>query len=331
VKLGGRLAVLPAVAVTAMLAGCSLFTPPAGMGTAASQPTGSASPTSKPYNVSALRHPGPGKFLGIQASGAPNSLTPLDNFAANLGRKPNLVGQYVPWGQTFDAPAVQNAWSYGALYYVAWEPFGISAQAIATGHADGYITQFARAVRTLNLPIAVSFGHEMNGNWYPWGTAHTTAVQFVAAWRHIHDLFARVGATNVIWVWNANIINPVPQVPLKPLWPGKRYVNWVGITGYFATTGAQTYGTLYQPTIDEIRQFTSKPVLIAETAIETGPAEVACAKQLLDTVTQHPDVLGFIWFDYNKGGVDWRVESRPILRAAMASDIARLLLVDPRK
>jgi hypothetical protein len=140
-----------------------------------------------------------------------------------------------------------------------------------------------------------------------------------------------VGATNVIWVWNANIINPVPQVPLKPLWPGKRYVNWVGITGYFATTGAQTYGTLYQPTIDEIRQFTSKPVLIAETAIETGPAEVACAKQLLDTVTQHPDVLGFMWFDYNKGGVDWRVESRPILRAAMASDIARLLLVDPRK
>jgi beta-mannanase len=55
-------------------------------------------------------------------------------------------------------------------------------------------------VRTLNLPIAVSFGHEMNGNWYPWGTAHTTAAQFVAAWRHIHDLFARVGATNVIWV-----------------------------------------------------------------------------------------------------------------------------------
>jgi hypothetical protein len=38
-----------------------------------------------------------------------------------------------------------------------------------------------------------------------------------------------------------------------------------------------------------------------------------------------------MWFDYNKGGVDWRVESRPILRAAMASDIARLLLVDPRK
>jgi hypothetical protein len=137
VKLGGRLAVLPAVAVTAMLAGCSLFTPPAGMGTTASQPTGSASPTSKPYNVSALLHPGPGKFLGIQASGAPNSLTPLANFAANLGRKPNLVGQYVPWGQTFDAPAVQNAWSYGALYYMAWEPFGISAQAIATGHADG--------------------------------------------------------------------------------------------------------------------------------------------------------------------------------------------------
>ena len=66
----------------------------------------------------------------------------------------------------------------------------------------------------------------------------------------------------------------------------------------------------------EIRQFTGKPFIIAETAIETGPAVASCAKQLVDTVTQHPDVLGFVWFDYNKQGVNWRVESRPVVRAA---------------
>jgi hypothetical protein len=48
-------------------------------------------------------------------------------------------------------------------------------------------------------------------------------------------------------------------------------------------------------------------------------------------VTQHPDVLGFVWFDYNKQGVDWRVESRPVVRAAVAGDIAGLTLVNPRK
>ena len=64
---------------------------------------------------------------------------------------------------------------------------------------------------------------------------------FVAAWRHIHDLFDAAGATNVIWVWNPNIINPVPGVQLEPLWPGGSYVDWVGMTGYFAVTGPHTF------------------------------------------------------------------------------------------
>ena len=53
--------------------------------------------------------------------------------------------------------------------------------------------------------------------------------------------------------------------------------------------------------------------------------------RLLRREGQHPDVLGFVWFDYSKQGVDWRVESRPVVRAALAGDIARLALVNPRK
>ena len=116
---------------------------------------------------------------------------------------------------------------------MAWEPYDTTAQAIANGQSDAYITKFADAVRALNLPVAISFGHEMNGNWYPWGTDQTSAPAFVAAWRHIHNLFVQAGASNVIWVWNPNIINPVPQVQLQPYWPGDAYVDWVGITGYF--------------------------------------------------------------------------------------------------
>ena len=71
----------------------------------------------------------------------------------------------------------------------------------------------------------------------------------MAAWRRIHDLFTRAGATNVIWVWNPNDIYPVPQVQLKPYYPGNAYVNWIGITGYVATTGPHTYGSLYAPTV----------------------------------------------------------------------------------
>ena len=50
-------------------------------------------------------------------------------------------------------------------------------------------------MRAFGEPVALSFGHEMNGDWYPWGTKQTTAASFVAAWRHIYDLFAKAGAT----------------------------------------------------------------------------------------------------------------------------------------
>ena len=321
---------LAGLALSASLAGCGSFlSAAAGVGAhgPGSQATGSTSANSLPYDVSGLLNPRSGKFMGVEAPGVASSLAPAARFARSVGMKPNIIGQYVAWNGLFPAQSVARAWSYGALSYLAWEPFGVSVQSIAEGHSDAYITQFAKAVRALNLPIALSFGHEMNGYWYPWGTKQTTPAQFVAAWRRIHDGFIRAGATNVIWVWNPNDIYPVPQVQLKPYYPGNAYVDWVGITGYVATTGPHTYGGLYAPTIEEIRSFTAKPFIIAETSVETGPAEVAGARQLIvRTVADHPDVLGLIWFDYNKDGVDWRIESRPILRAAVATDVARLHL-----
>lgn len=331
------LAFLAGLALSAALAGCGSFlAKAAGVGAngtgpgPGSQASGGAS--SLPYDISGLLDPRSGKFLGVEAPGVADSLAPVARFAHSIGRRPNIIGQYVAWNSPFAPQSVARAWSYGALSYLAWEPFDVSVQSIAEGHSDAYITQFAKAIRALNLPVALSFGHEMNGSWYPWGTKQTTPAEFVAAWHRIHDRFIRAGATNVIWVWNPNDIFPVPQVQLKPYYPGNAYVDWIGITGYAATTGPHTYDSLYAPTVNEIRSFTGKPFIIAETSVETSPGEVASTRQLIiRTVAEHADVLGLIWFDYNKNGVDWRVESRPILRAAVARDVARLQLHDVRQ
>jgi hypothetical protein len=319
----------------AVLAACSVITPHTQTAGASGQsgPAGApaaASPSSLPYNMSGLLDPTGGKFFGVEAQGAP-ALGPVASFASSVGKRPDMVGQYLAWGSSFNPQAVTATWAYGALYYIAWEPYGTSIQAIADGRSDAYITRFAAAVRTLNLPVAISFGHEMNGNWYPWGTNETSAAAFVAAWRHIHDLFIQVGASNVIWVWNPNVINPVPQVQLKAYWPGDSYVDWVGITGYFPTTGTVTFASLYGSTLAEVKQFTTKPIIIAETSVETGPSDIQAVHSLVSGVKRHQDVLGFIWFDYNKNGVDWQIESRPTVRDAMAADIARLQLIDPKK
>ncbi len=287
-----------------------------------------SSAPSRPYNVSGLLYPASGKFLGVEAPGAPDSLAPVKTFAASAGIKPNLIGEYMSWNDPMDTNAATNAWSYGALYYMVWEPYDTTVAAIAEGHSNGYITRFARQVRALNQPVAISFGHEMNGFWYPWGTTGTTAADFVAAWRLIHRLFAAADARNVIWVWNPNVISAEPQLDLAAYYPGDAYVNWVGVTGYFSATGPDTFDSLYSPTMQEIRGFTSKPFIIAETSVETGPDAITAAQSLISGVRQSPDVLGFVWFDYQKAGVDWRLQTRPAVQAAVAAGLAGLRLVN---
>jgi hypothetical protein len=334
----GRRAVAGIAGAALALAGCgALTTGGSGSSSGSGRPGGGAAPggtaspaSNQPYNISALLAPTPAKFLGVETNGAPDSLAPVRAFAASTGRKPNLIGQYVAWDTSFDAHAAAAAWSYGALYYMAWEPYDTTPAAIASGQSDAYITQFAQDVRALNVPIAISFGHEMNGNWYPWGVTQTSAAAFVAAWRHIHNLFAAAGASNVIWVWNPNVITALPQVQLQPYYPGDAYVDWVGITGYFSSTGPRSFTGLYKPTMSEIRRFTAKPFIIAETAVQTGPADTVALHSLVRSVAHRSSVLGFIWFDYDKAGVDWRVESRPVIQVAISKDIARLRLMNPK-
>jgi mannan endo-1,4-beta-mannosidase len=266
-----------------------------------------------PFDVRPLLKP-PRKYLGVALDGAPESMAPVRDFAGKIGKQPNLLEYYVAWGGQFDPQQVRNARAAGALPVMVWEPFEPSIADIADGATDAYTRKFASAVRTLNLPVAISFGHEMNGNWYPWGTTATDPVDYVRAWRRIHDTFLDVGAANVIWVWSPNNINPVPQVPLKPFYPGDSYIDWIGVVGYYTDSGASTFPMLFGPTMAVVRKFTHKPILIVETASQPGPRKRKDVSDLFAGVAASPDVIGFIWFDYVKRA-DWRIGSDPLALA----------------
>jgi mannan endo-1,4-beta-mannosidase len=160
----------------------------------------------------------------------------------------------------------------------------------------------------LNLPVAIALAHEMNGDWYPWGPQKTKASDFVAAWRHVHDVFAAAGATNVIWVWAPNVINPVPRVHLGPLYPGDAYVDWIGMDGYYTHKGQQTFTTLFGPTTRAVRRFTKRPMLIVETGAEPGSARPGEIATLFTGVAHTPGFIGFVWFD-NHGTGSWRIDN----------------------
>ncbi|WP_327431011.1 glycoside hydrolase family 26 protein [Streptomyces sp. NBC_01236] len=290
---------------------------------AAREPSAGASSTRAqqlPYDVKKLLHPAK-KYFGVAVDGAPSSMKPVDAFAKTVGKEPNLVGSYSSWGDGFNAEGAKNVFEDGGMLYVSWEPFKPSLAKIADGSQDSYIRKYAASVRKTNVPVAISFGHEMNGHWYPWGTKDTKAATFVMAWQHIHNLFQEVGATNVIWVWSPNVINPVPSVKLNWYWPGDAYVDWVGIVGYWTTSGAHTFDTLYGPTRRQVATFTDKPVLISETASEPGERRRADVRGLLGGVEDNDDVLGFLWFNIPKRA-DWRIQSSPLALAEFKRLIA---------
>ncbi|NEB78094.1 beta-mannanase [Streptomyces sp. SID14478] len=307
------------VTVLAVVSACSTFSDKGrdeyargqGKDPAASADVSSPAPKPEPpYDVRPLLHPGK-KYFGVAADGAPAKMSTIESFAASAGKKPNLVEFYSAWGDRFESRLVQNAWDYGAMSFIAWEPFKVSLKDVAGGKEDTYLREYASSVKELNLPVALSFAHEMNGFWYDWGTKKASAKDFVAAWKHIHDVFDEEGATQVIWVWSPNVITPMPKVQLKPYWPGDDYVDWVGIIGYYAATGPSTYQTLYGPTMTQISGFTKKPFIIAETAAQAGERKPADIKDLFRGTARRDDVIGFVWFNFDKE-TDWRIESGPL-------------------
>jgi len=263
-----------------------------------------------PYDVRPLLQPDK-EYLGVAADGAPKKMDAVKDFAERAGKKPNLIEFYSAWGDRYETSLVQNAWDYGGLSFIAWEPFDVDLKDIASGKEDEYIRTYARSVKELNLPVAISFAHEMNGFWYPWGTKKATAAQFTAAYKHIHDLFDDEGATQVIWVWSPNVVNPMPKVKLKPYYPGDEYVDWVGIIGYYATDGPSTWAALYGPSVTQIRSFTKKPFIIAETAAQAGERKPADIKDLFQGTAKRKDFIGFVWFNFDKE-TDWRINSGPL-------------------
>jgi len=315
-RLAGTVSALTAIALL-VLTGCSLKSTPASDKPAASgsgATTGNAAATpAPPYDVRPLLDPAK-KYFGAAIDKAPHAMAPVTAYTDMVGKAPNLLEYYAEWGAGFDASGVRAAWQQGAMTLMSWEPFHISLADIAAGKADTYLKKYATDVRILNLPVVIDFADEFNGDWENWGTKHVTPAQFVAAWRHIHDVFTDMGAGTVIWAWSPNVINPVKNVDLKPYYPGDAYVDWVGMVGYFTLSSDNAFSSVFGPTMTEIRTFTQRPLIIIETASEPGERRRADIKNLFDGVEARDDLLGFIWFDYKKRA-DWRLQVSPLALA----------------
>lgn len=257
--------------------------------------------------------PGGPVFVGVAVNGA---IAPaVRSFAQVTGAHIALVELYTPFPGPFPSWPAGQVTALGSTPLIQWDPRRAPLGAIAAGRYDDYVRRYAAQVRAFGQHVVLSFGHEFNGAWSPWGFLHDTPAQFVGAWRRIHDIFARQGVTNVTWSWDPSHTGRSPG----PWWPGPGYVDEIGIDGY--QRPGQTFAQIFANRLADIRTFASEPIFIAETSVAPSAGQAAQVAGLFNGVRLY-HLLGFVWFDINRLEA-WRLEGRPAAISAFRSFVAR--------
>jgi uncharacterized membrane protein len=252
-------------------------------------------------------------------------------FVNDTGRYPALRLSFYSWGVDFPVNPNYNdsltpIYQQGMIPVVTWEPFSVSLAAIANGSQDAYINSWAQSAKTFGQPMFLRFAHEMNGYWYPWGG---DPAAYIAAWRHIYNVFQAAGATNVAFVWCPNWQSSGPGY--MSYYPGDAYVDWVGVDLYNWPRWPRTFDFMVSNFYSDFSG--RKPIMIGEVASAQNfapdpgfenPAAQNKAQWITDMFnamnTKYPAIKAYLWFNVLKE-TDWRVQSSPQSLAAFNAAI----------
>ncbi|MCA2211800.1 cellulose binding domain-containing protein [Jidongwangia harbinensis] len=296
-----------------MIAAATLLLGAVVVGTASSSSAAAADPSTK--------------YLGIFRESSPTDVPA--GTAGRYGVTPASVQWFDSWatGNAFNSAAARTLWSQGIVPHFTWEPWNtalsvsdpnqIHLQDIVGGRWDSYIRARGAEFAAVGGPLMVRWGHEFNGNWYPWGIVNNNSDPslYVRAYRHVHDLVVAAGATNVQWIWCFNN-GSTPDAPYNDparSYPGDGYVDWVAIDGYNwgvapswdpAGNYWTSFDTMFAGAYQKARAIAPRrPVMIAETASSEDGGNKA--QWISDTSAslqsgRYPDLKSVLYFDQDK-------------------------------
>jgi hypothetical protein len=278
----------------------------------------------------------------------------LARFAATIHRKPDFLIWYASWADgnfgKNQRDILKTLDEWGAVPVLAWDPMDYSGPPvdqplyklsnIIRGDFDGMIESWARGLKAFGSPVIINFAHEMNGNWFPWavGVNGNQPGEFIAAWRHVHDVFTRVGATNVRWLWAPNELYADVPATLEEVYPGDEYVDWYGMNGFNwgaairwrdcdCQSAWRTFTEVFDFTYHRLVALGDKPIMIGEVgSAEAGGDKAAWITDALmvQIPENYPQIRAVAWFNKIATGletvepgvveptaasVDWRADS----------------------
>lgn len=270
---------------------------------------------------------------------APWDLSTWETFKAHTGEKaPSIIhfGQPAPWNQLFSAEPLKEASNRGAIPLMDMDSDGVTLTELLSGKKDADFKKWAEAAKNYEKPFFFRWEWEMNLN----GTeSANNPANYVAVWQRLHNIAEAAGAKNITWVWCPNVSYP-GSAPLKSLYPGNKYVDWICMDGYnhgtktaewspwtsFSNVFSQTYSELTSSEFEG----NAKPLMIGETAsTEKGGSKAEwIADGLGSTLPQvFPRIKAILWFNWDITDSklthwDWQIESSPSAQASFANAIS---------
>jgi len=264
-------------------------------------------------------------FFGAFDNHTVNDFQSVINLEDTLHTAFPFIHIYTAWGskpeQEFPKQQVNDIITLGSIPVITWEPWLVAFESkdhpelkpeyardkggmldVANGVYDFYLLQWAKQANKINKPILLRLGHEMNDPYrYPWGPQNNSAADFVAAWKHVHDLFNNAGATNIIWIWS-----PHPAYGFfNEYYPGNSYVDFIGV-------GTLNYGPVASWaqwwSFDEIfrKYYTTistfkKPIILTEFAsLSYGGNRQKWYEDALKSIPEkYPAVKGLLFFHFD--------------------------------
>jgi len=249
-----------------------------------------------------------------------------------------IVSVYLAWGNIekskFPRKLLDSIYQNGAIPMVTWEPWqSLFKQTkplkegdieinvfkrILEHQYDQYLEDFASDLKRLNKPLFIRFAHEADNPQYPWSSkGKNSPKEFKEAWKYIHNFFSERKLDQLIWVWN-----PWSPEAVDKYFPGKEYVDWLGVTNLDYASESKTSVSmeqLYQPFHNNKIFRSGLPVMLAEMGTLNSNQKEWFKQASRTLELKFPEIRAFVLFnsnmDYNLPGgaigskLDWQIKN----------------------
>lgn len=260
----------------------------------------------------------------------------LASFENEVGRHHGIYHYYAAWSAGWNPYLIDILSSHNVTPMISWMSVpgpwqgGCSdttwnLDSILSGGHDDLIRSFAQGLAAWKHPVFIRWGHEMNLYEYSWsgtcnGGDQAAVDKYIAAYRHIHDIFKAMGANNAIWVWSPYWVSSPSDAwnSYNNYYPGDGYVDWICLIGY--NFGADSPYTAYRwltftdmfdaPLRDMAARHPSKPVMLEFSSdTGTGGDKATWFRDAYAAMPNYPNLRAAVPYSEQIAAADFRIDS----------------------